>query len=123
MTTMTINEFVTSVRADNTIFGVTFTKKGDGSLRNMTCRMGVSKGVTGAIAPGVRRDEDDRNNVLTVFDMNVIEKTGSEKGAFRRINLDQVHRVALHGFTYLWNTETRRLERVTGDNIPTKGFQ
>lgn len=110
MTSMTINEFVANVRATSTIFGVTFIKKGDGSIRNMNARMGVTKGVTGAIAPGVRREEDARNNVLTVFDMNVVERTGSEKGAFRRINLEQLQRVTLRGQTFNWNPETRRLE-------------
>jgi hypothetical protein len=110
MTTMTINEFVANVRNTSTVFGVTFIKKGDGSVRNMSARMGVTKGVTGAINPADRRAEDARNNVLTVFDMNVIEKTGSEKGAFRRINLEQLQRVTLRGETFNWNPETRMLE-------------
>jgi len=105
MTTMTINEFVANVRNTGTVFGVTFIKKGDGSVRNMSARMGVTKGVTGAIPAGVRRDEDARNNVLTVFDMNVIEKTGSEKGAFRRINLEQLQRVSLHGTEWKYDPD------------------
>jgi hypothetical protein len=53
MTTMTINELVANVRNTGTVFGVTFIKKGDGSVRNMSARMGVTKGVTGAIPAGV----------------------------------------------------------------------
>ena len=109
MNTMTINEFVSNVRATDTIFGVTFIKKTTGEVRNMNCRMGVTKGVTGAIPAGVRRAEDARNNVLTVFDMNVIEKTGSEKGAFRRINLEQLQRVSLRGEVYRWDAENQVL--------------
>lgn len=110
--TMTIDEFVASVRNIDTIFGVTFIKKTDGSLRNMTARMHVSKGVKGVLPEGHREAEDERNNVLTVYDMQVIEKTGSEKGAFRRINLDQLVSCRVRGNSYQYNRNTGLLELV-----------
>ena len=105
-TTMTMTQFVESVRATNTIFGVTFIKKGDGSLRKMNARMHVQKGVKGVLAPGQRRDEDARNNVLTVYDMNVVEQTGSTKGAFRRINLEQLVSCSLSGTHFQYDRES-----------------
>jgi len=97
---MTLDQFVKTVRNSNTIFGVTFVKKGDGSLRTMNARMHVTKGVKGVLPEGHRREEDARNNVLTVYDMNVVEKTGSTKGAFRRINLEQLKSCSLSGTHY-----------------------
>ena len=106
MNTMTIDQFVTSVRETNTIFGVSFIKKSDGSLRTMNARMHVQKGVTGALPQGQRKAEDTRCNVLTVYDMNVVERTGSTKGAFRRINLDQLKTCSLHGTRFRFNPES-----------------
>jgi len=67
------------------IFGVQFYKK-DGSARTMTCRLGVSKGVTGE---GKRWDRADHPNLITVFDM--------AKDAFRNVNLDTVQSVTAKG--------------------------
>ena len=93
----------------NTIFGVEFVKKGDGSLRTMSARMHVTKGVKGVLPEGVRKAEDVRNNVLTVYDMNVVERTGSTKGAFRRINLEQLKSCSLGGTHYQFNRDTGML--------------
>ena len=106
MNTMTISEFVKAVTGTNTIFGVTFIKKSDGSLRTMNARMHVQKGVTGALPKGQRKAEDARCNVLTVYDMNVVERTGSTKGAFRRINLEQLKSCSLHGTRFQFNPES-----------------
>jgi hypothetical protein len=106
---MTIRQFVEAVRAQNTIFGVTFIKKGDGSLRTMNARMHVTKGVKGVLAPGQRREEDARNNVLTVYDMNVVESTGSTKGAFRRINLEQLKSCSLSGTHFQFDQDSGML--------------
>ena len=108
-TTMTMSQFVESVRASNTIFGVTFVKKGNGELRTMNARMHVTKGVKGVLAPGQRREEDARNNVLTVYDMNVVERTGSTKGAFRRINLEQLKSCTLSGTHFQFDRESGML--------------
>lgn len=111
MTTITIDELLEKVDNQNgRVFGVTFTKKTNGELRRMACRRGVTKGVKGVVDPAVRRAEDRRNKVLTVFDMNVIEETGSEKGAFRRINLAQLIDVTLDGVKYNWNPATGTLK-------------
>ena len=106
---MTVDQFVDLARRSNTIFGVTFTKKTDGTLRNMTARMHVTKGVKGVIPAHVRREEDDRNNVLTVYDMQVVESTGSERGAFRRINLSALHSVSLKGERWVMDHNTGNL--------------
>lgn len=68
-------------------FGVSFVKT-DGTLRDMTCRLGVSKGVNGrgqAFAPS---DYD----LLTVYDVS--------KGAHRMIRLDTLRRVSVDGKTF-----------------------
>ena len=106
MNTMTIRQFVEAVTGTNTIFGVTFIKKSDGSLRTMNARMHVSKGVKGVLPEGQRKAEDTRCNVLTVYDMNVVEKTGSTKGAFRRINLEQLKSCSLSGTHFQFDRET-----------------
>lgn len=59
------------------IFGVTFIKK-DGSLRNMTARLGVRKNLKGV---GLSFNPDERN-LIVVFDMR--------KKAYRMINLSTI---------------------------------
>ena len=109
MQKMTIEEFVARVQNSDQVFGVTFVKKGDGSLRTMNARMHVKKGVKGVLPPGHRAAEDKRNNVLTVYDMNVVERTGDTKGAFRRINLEQVKSCSLKGIRYTFDPMTGML--------------
>ena len=58
-------------------FGVTFVKA-DGSLRNMTCRIGVSKHVSGR---GLKYNPTDRGNVI-VWDTSV--------KSYRTIKLDRL---------------------------------
>jgi hypothetical protein len=108
MTTMTISQFVQTVNATNTIFGVSFIKKTTGELRDMVARMHVSKGVKGVLPEGQRKAEDARNAVLTVYDMQVLERLG-EKGAFRRINLSDLISCTIRGTRYVWNPEQELL--------------
>ena len=102
MTTMTVSQFVESVSATNTIFGVTFTKKSTGEVRNMQARMHVTKGVKGVLPVGHREAEDKRCGVLTVYDMVALERVG-ERGAFRRINLESLISCTLSGVRYEWD--------------------
>ncbi len=67
------------------VFRVQFEKK-DGSLRVMTARTGVSKGVTGRGKP---LDTDVHTNLMTVTDMTVAAKEGSAK-AYRVLSLDKI---------------------------------
>ena len=114
MNTMTISQLVSIVRGTNTTFGVTFIKKSDGSLRTMSARMGVKKGVKGVLPKGQRKAEDAANSVLTVFDMNADKGAlhtfdDGKKGAFRRINLDGLQSVSLKGTRYEWDNESNQL--------------
>lgn len=104
--TLVINnvaDFTNAVR-DGKFFTVVFTKKTDGSLRKMTARLGVKKGVKGVIDPEVRAEEDRRNGVLTVYDMAA--------AGFRRINLQSLHTVKVQGKTWAWNNATGKFARV-----------
>lgn len=110
---MTIGEFKEAVK-DGKMFSVAFRRKNDkkvggvvvepaGTIREMVARTGVKKGVLGVIPPEVRKAEDAEHNVLTVYDMAVLEAGKDEKGAFRRINLSDLVTVKLHGVTYKWD--------------------
>jgi hypothetical protein len=70
------------------IFFVEFLKK-DGSVRRMTARRSVTKGVTGK---GMSYNPLSRG-LLTVFDM--------DKGQFRQINLLKVRKFCANGGKYL----------------------
>ena len=59
------------------IFGVTFIKK-DGTVRNMTARLGVKKHLTGV---GLSFNPEERN-LIVVFDM--------QKKAYRMVNLSTI---------------------------------
>ena len=92
-------------RDTNHVFAVNFIKK-NGDLRTMQCRIGVTKGVKGVLPQGHRRAEDDRCNVLTVFDMVAVRKTGN---GFRRINLEGLQYIAINGSKYNWNNNRKVL--------------
>lgn len=70
------------------IFGVTF-KKTDGSIRHMTCRLGVKKYLTGK---GMSWNPELREK-LSVFD--------TQKNEYRMINLDSLMGLTLNGQEYL----------------------
>jgi hypothetical protein len=67
------------------VFSVEFKKK-DGTLRRMTARHGVRKGVKGTGKP---LDIKKHPNLITVTDMVVAAQKGAEN-AFRMISLDQI---------------------------------
>ena len=73
--------------AENTIFRCTFTKK-DGTIRDMTCRLGVKKGQTGR---GLNFDVVEKG-LLPVYDMG--------KNDYRMINLDTVTELRVKGQVY-----------------------
>lgn len=69
------------------IFSVKFTKK-DGSVRDMQCRRGVSKGVKGE---GLKYDPD-KYNLIPVYDMAVRD--------YRMINADTIQELKIKGETF-----------------------
>lgn len=69
------------------IFSVSFVKS-DGTLRDMVCRTGVSKGITGK---GLAFEPSD-HDLMTVYDL--------QRGAYRMIRLDTLQRVTANGRTF-----------------------
>jgi hypothetical protein len=96
---LSLENFLNEVN-DGKLFTVTFVKKTDGTLRTMTARRGVTKGVKGVAVD--RAGEDTRNNVLTVYDMQKLEEGKDDKGAFRRINLDALVSLKHKGKQYAY---------------------
>lgn len=84
---MTIAETIRSL-AGGTIFSATFTKRSDGSLRKMRCRLKVRKDVTGA---GMAYDPVSKG-LLPVYDM--------AKRGYRMIPLDALKSLTIRGETY-----------------------
>lgn len=74
--------------AGGKIFGCTFTKRTTGELRTMQCRLGVSKGVTGA---GMAYDPEEKG-LLPVYDM--------AHAGYRMIPLDAIQSITVSGETY-----------------------
>lgn len=81
-------EKIEEAKESGRVFGVTFVKRTNGEARDMNCRGGVKKGVTGQ---GMKYDPVSRN-LVTVFDM--------QKGEFRHINCDTITRVTMNGVTF-----------------------
>lgn len=77
------------LNAGNDIFSVTFIKK-DGSVRDMTCRLGVKKHLKGGKSTTAHID-----HLITVFQM----VSGISKG-YRNVNIDTLSRVKINGETY-----------------------
>jgi hypothetical protein len=71
-------------QTNGAFFGVTFVKA-DGTLRDMTCRLGVAKGLTGK---GMAYDPKE-HDLLTVWD--------TAKNAYRMIRLETLRRVSVDG--------------------------
>ena len=91
---MTIEQIRELMRQQNgKIFGVTFRTK-DNRWRNMSCRLGVRKGVKGVQN---RHEQDDLFGLVTVYDFNADWKANDKKGGFRRINLDTLIRIQIQG--------------------------
>ena len=79
-----VGAFKRILATDGKIFSARFVKK-DGTIRDMVCRMGVKKGVTGV---GMAYNPFDRN-LVPVYDM--------VKGDFRMINMETVITLKLNG--------------------------
>ena len=71
---------------NGTLFRAEFVKK-DGSIRKMTCRTGVKKGVKGG---GYSHTADPRTSNITVYEF--------PQGQFRAINIDRLLTIK-HGDT------------------------
>ena len=98
-----IAEFFDHLKKSNTMFSATTIRKNDkkvggvvvepaGSIVKSVYRLNVpatKKEAETRLAPGVRKNEDVANNVLTVYDMTKRDKNGN-RGAFRRLNLECV---------------------------------
>jgi hypothetical protein len=78
-------------RTNGKFFTVKFIKK-DGTLRRMTCRTGVSKGVTGK---GLAFEPKEKG-------LKVVWSTDAE--GYRMINLAQVTEITFNGETTIYNT-------------------
>jgi hypothetical protein len=81
-------EKIEEAKNSGRVFSVTFVKRTNGEIRDMNCRGGVSKGVSGV---GRYYDPAD-HNLISVFDMKV--------GAFRHINCNTITRVTANGVTF-----------------------
>lgn len=73
-------------------FNVTFVKRTDGSVRNMTCRKGVKKFTNG----GSLGYSPKAKNLVSVWDAQVEDAAK----AYRMINLDSILEVKMAGVTY-----------------------
>lgn len=83
-------------------FGVTFTKK-DGTERNMSCRLGVKKGVKGTtpVATAKRKETLKDNGMMGVYEM--YDFTTEEVKGFRTINLNTLKEFRFGGKTITFN--------------------
>jgi len=72
------------------IFSVAFVKK-DGTLREMTCRLGVTKHLKGG---ELKYNASEVGNLI-VFDM--------QKKAYRTINFNTIKRIKVNGNDYNFN--------------------
>jgi len=79
---------IEEAKSSGRVFGVTFVKRTNGEIREMNCRGGVRKGVTGE---GMKYDPAD-HKLITVYDM--------QKGEFRHINTNTITRVTMNGITF-----------------------
>ena len=74
-------------KTNGKIFSAVFTKK-DGEKRNMVCRRGVAKYVSGV---GLKFKPEERS-LISVFDMH--------KRAYRFINLETLEKIKVSGKEY-----------------------
>lgn len=87
--TITLNRAMDIIyKTGGKVFGATFTKRTTGEIRHMSCRLGVTKGVTGK---GMNYDPADKA-LLTVYDFH--------KKGFRMIALDALHSIRVEHKTY-----------------------
>ncbi len=100
METISVETFKIKVN-NGLIFGVQFIKK-NGEVRDMTARTHVSaliKEANTRLDKGVRKAEDERCGVLTVYDMAKVNGDDT-RGAFRRISLDAIKFVTINKTKY-----------------------
>lgn len=93
---MTLQEFVDRARESGHIFAVEFVKRTDGTIREMLCRTGVTKGTKGG-SMGYRPED---KGLLSVYDM--------QKQGFRSIPVENVLHLSMNGQRY----ERRGMELV-----------
>jgi len=84
-----IKEMIFTGCPNGQTFTATFTKK-DGTIRDMNCRLGVTKHLKGGESTTAHKE-----NLMTVFDMQTKE--------YRCINLDTVQRLRIAGSDISWN--------------------
>lgn len=94
--------------AGDKLFAVTFIKRSDGSKRKMVCRRKVrkpsyAKSPSGKISYK-RRERDERNNLMTVFDCNHLMYNKKDKlsgrGGWKSLPLDSIIRLKVNGEIY-----------------------
>lgn len=105
---MTLEQFIEQT-SKGQIFSIDFVKRTDNSLRTMSARRGVKKGVKGV---GMAYDAKAKN-LLTVYDMQKLDPSRAdnqgksvdemEKGAFRNINLEALVALRMGGKAYDWD--------------------
>lgn len=95
---MTLQEFVDRARDSGKIFAVEFVKRTDGTIREMLCRTGVTKGTHG----GSMGYDPANHGLLSVYDM--------QKKGFRSIPVDAIIHLSMDG---------QRYERHGFDLVPT----
>lgn len=105
---MTLAEFMEKT-SNGQIFSVDFVKRTDQTMRTMSARRGVSKGVKGV---GMAYDPKAKN-LLTVYDMQKMDPKAAHnagkstdemsKGAFRNINLEALVGLRIGGAAYDWD--------------------
>lgn len=93
---MTLQEFVDRARESGHIFAVEFVKRTDGTIREMLCRTGVTKGTHGG---SMGYDPAD-HGLLSVYDM--------QKGGFRSVPVENILHLSMDGQRY----ERRGMELV-----------
>ena len=71
------------------IFGVTFVKRTTGDTRNMSARLGVSKGVTGE---ALKYDPESKQ-LITVYDMH--------RQQYRMVNTETLSQLNMYGNEYV----------------------
>jgi hypothetical protein len=92
---MTKLDVLNAIASNGKVFSATFVKR-DGFVREMTCRREVKKGVKGTkpVATAKRNVTLAKNNMVTVFDMQVAD--------FRTLNLETTMKLTGGGNTYLF---------------------
>lgn len=80
------------------IVGVEFVKA-DGTIRRMSCRIGVYSPKNSQPPQGIadRQAEDFAAGTLTVYDMNADRRHNDLKGGYRRFRFDRLRAVTYKG--------------------------